>query len=82
MLVLGPSAGGGRNVYYFQKHMVFIWKYKEFRNLSYHGTGSEEGAREAMHKQQSGGSLLEQCYKGNGKYIQRKAHAQPNAIQT
>ena len=30
----------------FQKCMVFIWKYKDFRNLCYHGTGSEEGGRE------------------------------------
>ena len=30
----------------FQKCMVILGKYKDFRNLCYHGTGSEEGARE------------------------------------
>ena len=32
--------------------MVFLWKYNDFRNLCYHGTGSEEGAREGVHGQQ------------------------------
>ena len=32
--------------------MVFLRKNKEFRNLCYHGTGSEEGAREGVHGQQ------------------------------
>ena len=35
-----------------QKPMVFQWFYNKNENLCYHGTGSEEGAREGVHGQQ------------------------------
>ena len=37
---------------YVQKHVVFLWFYNKSRNLCYHGTGSEEGAKEAIREQQ------------------------------
>ena len=36
------------------------------RNLCYHGTGSEEGAREAARGQQQGSSMPERYNRGDG----------------
>ena len=42
-----------------QKYMVFHWFYNKSKNLCYHGTGSEEHAREAVRGQQKGMSVPE-----------------------
>ena len=34
---------------YTFKNIVFYWFYNKTENLCYHGTGSEEGAREGTH---------------------------------
>ena len=51
---------------YHKKCMVVIRENKEFRNRCYHGTGSEESAREAVRGQQKGTSVPEQCTRGDG----------------
>ena len=52
--------------------MVFHWFYNKNENLCYHGTGSEERAREAARGQQKGMSVPEH---GNIRYVR------PNAIE-
>ena len=44
-----------------QKPMVFHWFYSKSENLCYHGTGSEESAREGVRGQLKGTSLPEPC---------------------
>ena len=64
--LLGSSRGAlgdlsRRQTLYFQKCMVFHLFYNKSGNLCYHGTGSEERAREAVRGQQKGMSMQEHC---------------------
>ena len=51
---------------YPQNVWFSLGKTKESRNLCYHGTGSEEGAREAARGQQQGTSMPERYNRGDG----------------
>ena len=61
--------------------MVFLMKYKENRNLCYHGTGSEESAREGIREQYEERShYVESCATRKTMKTIWKQH-QPNAMQ-
>ena len=57
--LLGTSQEG--RPFIFKNVWFFHWFYNKSGNLCYHGTGSEERAREAVRGQQKGMSMQEHC---------------------
>ena len=64
-----------------QKPMVFHWFYSKNENLCYHGTGSEESAREGVHGQQDKKHCLDRRLKPQGQPTDRREWKQPKSFQ-